>query len=623
MGRDLLEEWLSGDGLATLDRFTGSASDVLGVMDPDYIIRYVNWTAPGLTRTAVVGQSAFNLIPPTDTELARRAFDQVLSTGRPARFEITFSNNRGMIIFVVRVNPILYGGKVIGAFTLNTDVTEERRESVDRDRFFSLSLDMLAVVTPEGKLKRLNPAFCEALGYAMSDLVDRPFADFVHPADAKRTHDAYQRILEGQPIPDFENRYARQDGTYRVFSWRATVDPVTGDVYAVARDITDHRATETQLRHAQKMEAIGQLAGGIAHDFNNLMQAVLANVEIAMTSGEAPNDVLDHLREIETAGMRAAELTKQLLVFGSRQKLDRAPVDLNLLLHGLMKMLRRLLPENIVIDLKTAEQLPAVNADRTQLEQIVTNLCVNARDAMETGGTLTVETSDLVIDESESEKYPGTQPGHFVCLCVTDNGVGMSAEVRERIYEPFFTTKAHRSGTGVGLSTLYGIVQQHGGTVHVESEVDRGSTFRVYLPADHRLATAPQKVEVAAKSPRGNETILIAEDEQVVLKPILQLLQTAGYRTLATTNGREAIELLSKHRDEVDFVVLDVVMPEIGGPEAWERMREMRPDLGVIFMSGYADEQYRMRLPPGAELLDKPFSIDELLRRIRARLDQA
>ncbi|HEX6240946.1 MAG TPA: ATP-binding protein, partial [Polyangiales bacterium] len=573
-------------------------------------------------REQVIGGSVFNLVPPGYTEIARECFERVLQTGVASAFETMYPGPEGVIIWMVRVGPIVHQGQVIGVFTINGDVTEERRGGADRDRFFSLSLDMLMVGTPDGRLKRVNPAFGEALGYDVSELVGRSFLDFIIADDVPRTRAAYQQVLDGQPIADFENRYRRRDGSLRVFSWRGTVDPVTGDVYAVARDITEQRTTEAQLRHAQKMEAVGQLAGGIAHDFNNLMQAVLANVELALATAAPSAKVEQHLHEIEGAGQRAADLTKQLLAFSRRQPLHRVPIDLNELLRGMLKLLQRLLPENIAIVLQAGASLASVSADRTQLEQVILNLCVNARDAMDHGGKLTLETANVTIDEHDCELHPWARPGTFVRLSVTDTGVGMTSEVRERAFDPFFTTKGNHRGTGLGLATVYGILQQHGGLVHVYSEVGQGTTFKVYLPADER-PSAPVRAARSGgtKPPRGHETILLAEDGELVRSPVIQVLAGAGYRTLAAADGREAVRILSENLEAVDLVVLDVVMPELNGPEAWARMHAMRPDLRVLFVSGYADNRCRELLPVDAEVLEKPFRAQELLQRIRRVLD--
>jgi two-component system cell cycle sensor histidine kinase/response regulator CckA len=300
-------------------------------------------------------------------------------------------------------------------------------------------------------------------------------------------------------------------------------------------------------------------------------------------------------------------------------------IDLNALLQSIMNLLRRLLPENIATDLRAGRALASVNVDPTQLEQVILNLCVNARDAMEGGGKLTIQTENAVLDERDCELYPWARPGRFVRLRVTDTGTGMLPEVLERIFDPFFTTKDNLRGTGLGLATVYGIVQQHGGLVQVDSEVGRGTTFRVYFPADDHpavMAAAPDATPTTG--PHGRETILVAEDEELVRRPVVRLLEAAGYRTLAASSGLEALRILREHEDApaVALVLLDVVMPELGGPDAWERIHALRPELRVIFVSGYAGQRFRARLPPDAEVLEKPFDPDELLRRIRRKLDE-
>ena len=619
---DALARWLSGDGLAALDAITGEAADVIGVMDRDMTVRYLNRIAvPGLERENVIGKSVLDLVPPGYKEKARDVYGEALRTGVSTRFETMYRDERGMLIWEVRVGPIRSQGEVIGLVAITSNVTEQRREGADRDRFFSLSLDMLVVATADGRLKRANPAFGAALGYDVAELVGKPLTQLVHPDDHAGARAAHLELLQGRPVSDFENRYLRRDGEERVFSWRATIDPVTADVYAVARDITDQRSIETQLRHAQKMEAIGQLAGGVAHDFNNLMQAVLAHAELGMTRVGPDSRVAENLREIEFAGRRAADLTKQLLAFSRRQPTYPVPIDLNARIQGLIKLLRRLLPENIAIELKPGSDLDTVSADPTQLEQVIVNLCVNARDAMDNGGTLTIETSNVAVSDHHRELHEWAQPGRFVMLRVSDTGTGMTAEVRERAFEPFFTTKGAHRGTGLGLSTVYGIVHQHGGVVRVESEPGAGASFEVLLPADSRPATHSD-VPARAHGARGHETILIAEDEQLVRGPVIMLLEGAGYRTLAVSNGLEAIRLLRESDEPVHLALLDVVMPELDGPETWAQLHRLRPELRVLFASGYAEGRHVERLPPGAEVVQKPFRTAELLSRIRHKLDE-
>ncbi|MDD9941403.1 MAG: PAS domain-containing protein [Myxococcales bacterium] len=617
---DPLSNWLSGKGLETLEAITAEAPDILGVMDRDLRIRYLNRTGPAMTRAEALGKSVVELVPPRYRGTARAAYTKVLTTGIGLCFETMYSDGRETRIWEVRVGPIRCEGEIIGLVGLTTNVTEQRRASVDRDRFFALSLDVLVAATPDGRFKRANPAFGEALGYDVDAVVGKPFIDFVHPDDHERTLEAFRTVIQGEPVSDFENRYRRSDGEYRVLSWRAQVDPVTGDGYAVGRDITQQRAAEAQLRRAQKLEAVGQLAGGVAHDFNNLLLAILANAELAAGAAEGEPEVTRHLREIERAGRRAADLTKQLLAFSRQQTLHATVADLNAQIDSLMNMLRRLLPANIGIELLPGDDLAPVRADPTQLEQVILNLCVNARDAMEVGGQLTIRTDNVAVEASDANLPPWARPGPYVRMSVSDTGVGMSDEVREHAFEPFFTTKGAQRGAGLGLSTVYGIVQQHEGMVRVHSEPDRGTTFEVFLPAVAGFAAADGE-QVAGSSEGGRETILVAEDEELVRQPMVKMLESAGYRTIAAGDGLEAIRRLSEYPEPIHLALLDVVMPKLGGPQAWERIRDLRPGLRVLFMSGYADTSNLERLPPDADVLQKPFRKGELLHRIRSTLD--
>jgi PAS domain S-box-containing protein len=621
---DALSAWLRSGGRDALDFALTDAIDNVGVVDPQLVIRYVNWAAPGLTREGVVGMSVLDFAPPDYRETAREHYLRVLRTGVGSRFEIWFQGEQQMLVFEVRIGPIRVGGEVIGLIAISTDVTEQRRAQADRDRFFSLSLDMLIVASPAGHLKRINPAFGKTLGYDVSELIDRPFMDYVHVDDRSATKRVFASILAGTPVNDFENRYRHRSGQYRVFSWRATVDPISKDVYAVARDITDKRETEAQLRHAQKMEAVGQLAGGIAHDFNNLMQAVLANTDLGIRMATKSPEILQCLLGIQEAGERTAALTKGLLAFSRSQALVVEAIDLNELVRTFLKILARVLPENIATELVTDGQPAIVSVDRTQMEQVIVNLAINARDAMERGGRLTLKITNVVLDERFCELHGWAKPGPWVRLTATDTGVGMTAQVRERIFEPFFTTKGPQHGTGLGLATAYGIVQQHGGMIDVHSQPGEGTTFTIHLPR-HVRATAQSEKLPSVRAPRaelrGHETILLAEDEAPVREVVVQILESAGYVVLVASNGSEVVRRLREHQGRVHLAILDVVMPELDGPETWEQLRVLQPDLRVLFVSGYADTRQRQRLPEGAELLAKPFTVDDLLAQLRRALD--
>jgi two-component system, cell cycle sensor histidine kinase and response regulator CckA len=617
----LLAEWLERCGCAALDVALSSAPDIVAVVDREFKIRYINYTKQGFTRDGVVGCSVFDITPPGYLEVSRAAFERVFATGSPDTYEVIFKSDETLHIWNVRLGAITIEGQIVGAVVLNIEVSEERKRSVERDRFFLLSLDMLAVVRPNGHFRTVNPALRQVLGYEEGELLSCPFVDFVHVEDKERTQRAFEFVVAGNQVSDFENRYLCKDGAYRVFSWRATLDPITGDVYAVARDVTQQRNTEVQLRHAQKMEAVGQLAGGVAHDFNNLMLAVLANTELALGEKDIAANVAEHLGEIREAGERAAALTKQLLAFSRRQPIRPVVVNMNDLLRGLMKMLRRLLPANIALEFVPGHQLACVSAEASQLEQVVVNLCVNARDAMVNGGRLMVETENVLINRRYADTHPWAKPGRYVLLSVTDTGVGMTREAQERAFEPFFTTKPPHQGTGLGLSTVYGIVRQHDGMVHLYSELGHGTTFKVYLPTSTRDADEVGN-KLLFEPMRGQETILLAEDEPQVRRAVAQVLERAGYRVILASNGAEALQVLGKTQEQVHLAILDVVMPELGGPEVWAQIRATRPGMRVLFASGYADNRFASRIPATAALLEKPYSIDELLLRVREVLDE-
>ena len=620
---DPLARWLAGAGLSTLDVVTREAPDVIGVVDRDLTLRYINWTTAGLTREGVTGGSILDLFPPDSVERARDAYLNVLRTGSTKRFETIYRDGNNVLMWDVHLGPIRFEGAVIGVIVITSNVTEQRRAHADRDRFFSLSLDMLVVVRPNGQLRRVNPALGETLGYDVADLIGTPFIDLVHPDDGARTLEAYDRILRGTPVTDFENRYRRKDGEYRVFSWRATVDPIIGDVYGVARDITEHRATEAQLRHAMKMDAVGQLAGGIAHDFNNLLTGILGYSLLALERLPPDSRVRRDIEEIQNAGERAATLTRQLLAFSRRQVFTPRPLDLNAVVQNIEGLLRRLIAEDVELVTLCAPNLHIVRTDQGQVEQILMNLAVNARDAMPRGGTLTIETKNRELDERYACEHVTVRAGSYVLLEVSDTGEGMNEETKSRMFEPFFTTKEQGKGTGLGLSMVYGIVQQSGGHIEVQSELGRGSSFQIYLPTVAEPADPLSKVKTDRPIARGTETILLVEDEDLVRNFTRELLTALGYRVLFATDGFEALRVQAREQGPIDLLIADVLMPHMNGPQLAKRLQQALPDMGILFLSGYtADAAVRQGLRAEAAFLQKPFSPDDLARKTREVLDR-
>jgi nitrogen-specific signal transduction histidine kinase/ActR/RegA family two-component response regulator len=391
----------------------------------------------------------------------------------------------------------------------------------------------------------------------------------------------------------------------------------------VLRDISDRHRLEEQLRQAQKMEAIGRLAGGVAHDFNNLLTAISGYSSLARTAPSL-SEVGQELDGIDEAAERAQQLTSQLLAFSRRRVLAPVVLDLSDVVMQMKPMLSRLIGEDVQIAIVADIDLPPLLADRVQVEQVVLNLAINARDAMPTGGVLTIETRSVDLDDEYVADNSRVEPGRYVCLIVTDTGVGIDREARPHIFEPFFTTKATGEGTGLGLATVHGIVTQSGGHIVVYSEAGLGTTFRVFFPA--HLDPVEVDVTGAEASPPqldGSETVLVCEDEDLVRTYVQRMLEQHGYDVRCASSPREALDLAA-NIERIDVLVTDVVMPEMSGPELVERLTTLRPDLPVLFVSGYSHEIVRDRsaLPAGSAFLEKPFSTVRLLSTMRGLLDQ-
>jgi len=393
-------------------------------------------------------------------------------------------------------------------------------------------------------------------------------------------------------------------------------------IIAAVRDITERKHLEDQLRQAQKMEAIGQLAGGVAHDFNNLLTAIIGHAQLGMHTAEENSSIYKDIQEIEKAGQAAADLTRQLLAFSRKQVIRPQVMDLNQELEGMKKLLQRLIRENIDQQIKPSPELLRIMADPGQVEQVIVNLVVNARDAMPGGGRIILETANVELGKDYVNAHQGVKPGRYVMLAVSDTGCGMSEEVRKHIFDPFFTTKPEGQGTGLGLSTVYGIAKQHGGNIWVYSEEGHGTTFKVYLPVAETQEESERPTEDKS-TPRGSETILVVEDEEVVRKVAVRILSKWGYTVLEASNGRQALELLEEQNAAPDLLVTDVIMPKMGGEKLAEEYRRRFPGAKIIFMSGYTDGAMQQNglLMPGVELLEKPFTEPSLAQKVREVLD--
>jgi two-component system, cell cycle sensor histidine kinase and response regulator CckA len=478
----------------------------------------------------------------------------------------------------------------------------------------------------EDKFLDVNPAMVTMLGYdTMEDVLQLSLGRDVYVESEERGR-LVQQYHKNQQISGVEVRWKRRDGKAIIvrLSGRAMTDSEGKTVYfeMIAEDVTERRALEEQLRQSQKMEAVGRLAGGVAHDFNNLLTVIRGYSELILSQLGPGEPMQAEVEEVRKAADRAALLTQQLLAFSRKQVLAPKVLDLNTIVTNMDRLMRRLLGEDVNLITNLDGNLGRTKADPGQIEQVIMNLAVNARDAMAEGGTVTIETSNVMLDEFQSREFAVTA-GMYVLLCFSDTGHGMSAETRARVFEPFFTTKEQGKGTGLGLSTVYGIVKQSGGYIWVYSEPGLGTTFKVYLPMAaeqaERRATEVSPVEIR----RGSETILLVEDEDGVRTLIKQLLQRQGYTVIETRHGGEALLQCERYQSAIHLLLTDVVLTQMNGRELAQKLLPMRPEMKVLFMSGYSEEAIAQHgvLNPGTEFLQKPFTTEALIRKVREMLD--
>ena len=496
---------------------------------------------------------------------------------------------------------------------------------VESERAFRSTFDDaplgIAQVSVDGKWIRVNRHLESILGWNADELTGRSLFDVFQPEGL-----AGDLITAAEQPGDREERVQRKDGQ---FVWvRLTISPVrtyTGEprhLIVVLEDVSERRRLEERLRESEKLEAIGRLAGGVAHDFNNLLTAIIGYAQLLADSLDPDDPKAEDVDEIIKAAERSAALTGQLLAFSRKQVLVPAIIDVNALVRDTSVLLRRVIGEHIDLVTRLAPDLEPVSADRTQLEQIVINLAVNARDAMPSGGRLTIETSNTVIDAADFTDHTSDR-GRYVMLAVSDTGMGMDAETKLRVFEPFFTTKEQGRGTGLGLATVYGIVKQSGGFIGVHSEPQQGATFKVYLPAVPGARAAATRQETTRTEKPGNATILVVEDERAVRTMTRLILERAGYHVVEAAAPDEAREIFRSCASDIDLMISDVVMPGAHGPALFKQLVVDHPSLRVLYMSGYTDDEIIRagRLEGGENFMEKPFTSQRLLERVREILD--
>ena len=518
----------------------------------------------------------------------------------------------------------LYGSG--GHLETERRLAEALRESESRFRSLSASSPVgIFHSDNEANITYANPRLQQIWGIDETEGLGRGWLSRIHPDDAGAVMTGWGEALAAQAEYQHEYRLLMPDGSIRWVHCRSAplLDAngnMTGTVGTIEH-ITEQRALEAQLRQSQKMEAVGQLAGGVAHDFNNLLTIIEVHAELALEELDATHPLRADLAEVKKASERAAALTRQLLAFSRKQLLQPEQLALNDVVAGLAPMLRRLIGEDIQVIARLDAGCGLVFADPGQLEQVILNLAVNARDAMAGGGMLTIDTSNVAADERSADEH-AAMLGRYVCLSVTDTGCGIPPEVQERIFEPFFTTKAAGQGTGLGLSTVYGIVRQSGGHILVDSEPGQGTSFRVYLPRAERMTSACPAV-AETPCPCGTETVLLVEDEDAVRTLARRILERQGYTVLDARNGRDAVAIAAKG-GRIDLVLTDMVMPEMNGRALAEALALSRPLVPVLYMSGYTDDEIVRRglVNTAGGLLQKPFTADSLARAVRSALSE-
>ena len=618
-----------------------NSSDLVTVLAPDGTITYASDSAErivGYSPTELVGTSLLQYVDSSHVEQVQGLLHTNGKSSTAGPIEFSLRRPDGSAVWLEAVGSNLLADPTIRGIVLNArDVSERKRadlalrESEERYRdLFDNASDLVCMAAPDGSLLFVNKAWQQGTGYG-DDEIDRiQLLDIVHPDSRGYYTEVVDRVLRGERLDHVELVFMPKAGTPITVEGNLSCtfkDGVPSAVRGIYRDVTERKRVEEQLRRAERMQAAGKLAGGVAHEVNNMMTGVIGFSEFLLRSLEPDDPRRDDVEEVIKAGTRAADVTRQLLAFTRQQVLRPQLVPINAVVSEMEKMLRRSLGEDKLLELRLSPDAGEIRADRGQLEQVLINLVLNARDAMTGHGRVSIETALAVWDEVYAQRHGGVDLplGRYVMLAVSDNGCGMDADVQERIFEPFFTTKPIGQGTGLGLSTVYGIVKQSGGYIWVYSEPGEGSVFKVYLP-QARVASQPDEPasELVTAPARGSETILVIEDEHVVRKLACRGLRDHGYRVVEAPNGAQALRYIREHPQVVDLVISDVVMPEMGGRELGRRLATLDPDLQILYMSGYTGEDVVQRglLDPGAPFQQKPFTPVGLALKIRAMLDQ-
>ena len=579
----------------------------------------------GCTREEAIGSTMVDLGLWADPDQRAKMIEELRTKGHVRDFELRGRRRTGEFFPCSVSTTVCDIGGTKCSVGFIRDQTErqaaeqalhEKQEQLNR--FFSLEVGLLSISDLDGYFRMLSAGWENALGYSNEELMSRPLYGLLHPDDVASTRAAGERLRSGEQVVDFVNRFRASDGSYRTLAWRCA--PAGDLVYSAARDITEMLAAEERLRQSQKMEAVGQLAGGIAHDFNNLLTAILGYADLLLGSpeGQVEQVSLD-LMEIKGAAKRAADLTQQILAFSRKQALRPEVIRIDSVVNELAPLLERLIGESIGLEVRTDEGLGRCEIDPGQFTQVLINLAVNARDAMPQGGSLVLETVNVEVQAHDAAAHSGVPTGSYVALKCSDTGMGMDVSTSSHIFEPFFTTKRPGQGTGLGLSTVHGIVHQSGGTVLVDSKVGRGTVFTIYLPRVFGPIPEHPRTESPVRAERGHGRILLVEDEKAVGALAQRVLAAKGYAVVTVSTAAQAMSVLSDPARGIDLLVTDMVLPGgMQGGKLADTASGLRPDLAILYMSGYSQDAniHGGRLDAGVNFLQKPFSATALIAKV-------
>jgi two-component system cell cycle sensor histidine kinase/response regulator CckA len=613
------------DGILLVDADTGKITDV----NP-FLAKTL-----GYSREELLHRKLWDIGLFEDVEMCQRTFERLQEDGYVCHENLPIRHKSGDRIEVEFVSNVydVDGQKIIQCNV--RDITERKRAAKalsESEERFRLTFDQAAVgiahVSPDGQLLRVNHKFCDIVGYSAQELLAGKFQEITYSADLEADLTHVHRMLAGETQSCLmEKRFVRKDGS---LVWVNLTDALvrhsSGDpkyFISVVQDITGRKHLEGQLLQAQKMEAIGRLAGGVAHDFNNLLTVIIGYCQILLTRLGDRNPICLEINEIKMAGERAAKLTGQLLAFSRRQIVRPEVIDLNTVVMDIDQLLHRLIGEDIRLVTAVEPGLWLVKVDGGQIGQVIMNLAVNARDAMPDGGTITLQASNVDLDDEYARGNVGVKSGSYVMLSVSDTGCGMDAQTKDRMFEPFFTTKEQSKGTGLGLSTVYGIVKLHNGHISVASTEGTGTTFKIYLPRVEGAVKPCGESPAEAKQIRGTETILLVEDDDQLRHLTSQILRDQGYTVLEADSGAEALLLSQRHLGPIQLMLTDIVMPDMNGYVLADRLRPSRPDTVVQFMSGYQSDAIWNNglMPKDTSIVIKPFTPAQLLHKLREILD--